>query len=60
MFAINLDKLKNEIKNLNMKIKEYEKLDIDKLKWQLEMQKYRITLLLEQVEELKSEKILTA
>ena len=48
-----IKKLKNEIKNLNMKIKEYEKLHIDNLKWQIDMQKHRISLLLEKIEELK-------
>ena len=48
-----IDKLENEIKELNMRIKAYEKLDIDNLKWQIDMQKHRISLLLEKIEELK-------
>lgn len=42
-----IDKLEDEIKRLNVKIKEYEKLDIEKLKWQLDMQKDRISILLD-------------
>ena len=48
-----IDKLENEIKELNIRIKAYEKLDIDNLKWQIDMQKHRISLLLEKIEELK-------
>ena len=48
--------LTNEIIRLKAKIKEYETLDIDNLKWQLGMQKDRILLLLEQIDELKAEK----
>ena len=51
--------LSNEIKDLKAKLKEHESLDIDNLKWQLGMQKDRILLLLEKIDELKSEKVLT-
>ena len=48
-----IDKLENKIKELNMRIKAYEKLDIDNLQWQIDMQKHRISLLLEKIGELK-------
>ena len=52
--------LSNEIKYLKEKLKQYESLDIDNLKWQLGMQKNRILLLLDQIDELKSDKVLTS